>query len=136
MYKWLEEYIDLQEEIIWVENKLLREKRELKRWISGDLFGVRLTKGSIATGLEERIEMMEYNLAHKMNDLYDLDKLIQSFSGLENDILYLRYCKGMKLTEVADQLGYTQQYIYNKHAQIKKQMSYTVDNKELNFYLR
>src|SRR5690625_655294 len=118
MFEWLLDYQKLQNEIDYLEYKLDREKRELKRWSYGDLQDVRLTEGSIASGLEERIYVMEYELAHKMNDLFDAKKLISKFKGIENEILYYRYVKGLSLNEVANELGYTPGHIYNKHAEV------------------
>ncbi|WP_277679471.1 sigma factor-like helix-turn-helix DNA-binding protein [Gracilibacillus dipsosauri] len=124
MYEWLLDYQKLSDEIDYLEYQLDREKRELKRWTSGDLMNVKLHEQSIASGLEERIEAMEYELAHKINDLHDAKKLISTFKGLENQILYYKYVKGMTLSEVADVLGYTQGHIYNKHAEIMKRINF------------
>lgn len=114
------DYQKITEEIEYLEYKLERENRELRRWTSGDLFKVKLTEGSIASGLEERIAAFEYELAHKMNDQYDAKKLIASFKGLDNQILYGKYVEGKTLGEVALDLGYTPGHVYNQHAQIMK----------------
>lgn len=124
MFEWLLDYQKLQNEIDYLEYKLDREKRELKRWSYGDLQDVRLTEGSIASGLEERIYVMEYELAHKMNDLFDAKKLISKFKGIENEILYYRYVKGLSLNEVAIELGYTPGHIYNKHAEVMRKINF------------
>lgn len=124
MFEWLLDYQKLQNEIDYLEYKLDREKRELKRWSYGDLQDVRLTEGSIASGLEERIYVMEYELAHKMNDLFDAKKLISKFKGIENEILYYRYVKGLSLNEVANELGYTPGHIYNKHAEVMRKINF------------
>lgn len=120
MYEWLLDYQDLSESIEYLEYKLEREKRELKRWTCGDLFKVKLTEGSIASGLEERIEMMEYELAHKMNDLYDAERLIASFGGLDNKILYYRYVKGKSLEDIAFKLDYSYSHISKRHAEVMR----------------
>lgn len=124
MFEWLLDYQKLQNEIDYLEYKLDREKRELKRWSYGDLQNVRLTEGSIASGLEDRIAAMEYELAHKMNDLFDARKLISKFKGIENEILYHRYVKGLSLNEVANELGYTPGHIYNKHAEVMRKINF------------
>lgn len=124
MFEWLLDYQKLDNEIDYLEYQLQREKRELKRWTSGDLQNVRLNEKSIASGLEDRIEAMEYELAHKMNDLYDAKKLISRFKGIENEILYHRYVKGLSLNEVAIELGYTPGHIYNKHAEVMRKINF------------
>lgn len=124
MFEWLLDYQKLDNEIDYLEYQLQREKRELKRWTSGDLQNVRLNEKSIASGLEERIFAMEYELAHKMNDLFDAKKLISKFKGIENEILYYRYMKGLSLNEVAIELGYTPGHIYNKHAEVMRKINF------------
>lgn len=118
------DYQNLSEEIEYLDYKIDREKKELNRWTSGDLIKVRLTEGSIASGLEERIEAMEYELAHKMNDLHNAERLIAAFKGLDNKILFGKYVEGKNLSEVAIDLGYTPGHIYNKHAQIMKMIDF------------
>lgn len=124
MYEWLKDYRKLEEEIAYLEFNLERSENELKRWTSGDLFGIKLTAESNGAKLEEYIERIEYELAHKINDLLDMKKMISTFNGLENKILYKKYIEGMTLEKVAEELKYSAQYIYNKHAQIKRMMEY------------
>lgn len=124
MFEWLLDYQELTQKIEYLEYKLDREKNELKRWTSGDLFKVRLTEGSIASGLEERIEVMEYELAHAMNDEFNAKKLIGTFKGLENQILFGKYVEGKTLVDVADDLDMSPNYIYNKHAQLVRMIDY------------
>ncbi|HDR8361515.1 TPA: hypothetical protein QC216_005899, partial [Bacillus cereus] len=52
--------------------------------------------------LEERIEAIEYELAHKMNDMYKLKKLISKFKDLDNKILEMKYVYGMTLEQIAE----------------------------------
>lgn len=118
------DYQELLNEIDYLEFQLDRNKRELKRWNYGDLQDVKIAEGAIASTLEERIAAMEHELAHKMNDLYDTKKLINTFKGLENQILYYKYVEGMTLNEVAIELDYTPGHIYNKHAEIMKRIEF------------
>ncbi|NMA74438.1 MAG: hypothetical protein GX963_09835, partial [Bacteroidales bacterium] len=83
LYEWLLDYQNLSNKIEYLEYQLDRNKRELKRWVEGDLQNVSLNEKSIASRLEEVIFDIEHELAHKMNDLYDAEKLISKFEGLE-----------------------------------------------------
>lgn len=125
MFDWLKDYQKLEERIAYLDYNLEKTKAELKRWISGDLRDVRLTAESEGAKVEERIEAIEYELAHKMNDMYKLKKLISTFKGLENKIAYLKYVEGMTLEKIAEQLNYSSQYIYNKHAAMRDKVEYS-----------
>jgi len=124
LLEWLKGYHKLEDEIIYLESDLDRSKKELKRWIYSDLQEVRLTEGAEGGKLEDRIAVREHDLAHKMNDMYELKKVIQSFKGLEHKIMYGKYVEGKKLEKLAEELDYSPRYIYNKHAQIKRMIEY------------
>lgn len=124
MYEWLRDYQKLEDEIAYLENNLERTTKELNRWTSGDLAKFKLTADSDGAKLEEHIIRIEYELAHRMNDVHDLKRTIASFRGLEHKILYKKYIEGMTLECVAEELKYSSQYIYNKHAQIKRMIDY------------
>ncbi|EOO57080.1 phage protein [Bacillus cereus VD196] len=125
MFNWLKDYQKLEERIAYLDYNLDKAKAELKRWVSGDLREVRLTAESEGAKVEERIEAIEYELAHKMNDMYKLKKLINTFKGLEHKIAYLKYVEGMTLEKIAEELNYSSQYIYNKHAAMREKVEYS-----------
>jgi DNA-directed RNA polymerase specialized sigma subunit len=124
LYEWLRDYQKLEEDASYLEFELERYKKELGRWMSGDLQNTKLEADSRASKLEDIIVSAEHELAHKMNDLFDAKKLISKFKGLENKILFMKYVEGKTLTETAYELGYTPGHIYNKHAQIVKMINF------------
>lgn len=124
LYEWLRDYQELNNEIDYLEYRLDREKRELKRWVEGDLSKLKLNDNSISAGLEDRIADLEYELAHKINDRYDAENLIRMFDGLDNQILYYKYVEGMTLEVIAEELNYSYGYTKNKHAQIMKMIKF------------
>lgn len=124
LHEWFRLYQQIDNEIVFYEFNLERTKRELQRWVSGDLAKFKLTAESDGAKLEELIEGMEYELAHKMNDVFDIKRKMKTFEGLEYDILYMKYVDGMTLERIAEELQYSAQYIYNKHAQIKRKIEY------------
>lgn len=124
LLEWLNDYRKLEDEIIYLENDLDRSKRELKRWVYGDLQEIRLTAESEGAKLEDRIAVREHDLAHKMNDMFDFKKVISTFHGLEHKIVYGKYVEGKTLEKLAEELNYSPRYIYNKHAQIKRMIEY------------
>lgn len=125
LFDWLKDYQKLEEDIGYLDYNLDKTKAELKRWVSGDLRDVRLTTESEGAKVEERIEAIEYELAYKMNDMYKLKKLINTFKGLEHKIAYLKYVEGITLEKVAEELNYSPQYIYNKHAAMREKVEYS-----------
>ncbi|PEA89376.1 sigma factor-like helix-turn-helix DNA-binding protein [Bacillus thuringiensis] len=118
MFNWLRDYQKLKEDIAYLEYNLDKTKAELRRWVSGDLREVRLTAESEGAKVENCIEAIEYELAHKMNDMYKLEKLISKFRGLENQILKLKYVDGMTLEEIAEVVNYSSSHIKKKHAEL------------------
>ncbi|AMR87648.1 phage protein [Bacillus thuringiensis] len=131
MFDWLKDYQKLEEEIAYLDYNLDKTKAELKRWISGDLRDIRLTAESEGSKVEERIEAIEYELAHKMNDMYKLKRLISKFRGLENQILKKKYIDGMTLEEIAESEKYSASHIYQKHAEIMRRIKFA---EELTLY--
>ncbi|AQY42263.1 hypothetical protein P4V72_28470 [Bacillus thuringiensis] len=122
MFEWFKDYKKLEDEIIYLENKLHRSKRELMRWSVGDLSKYKLTADSDGAKIEEHIAAIEYELANKMNDQYDLKKLISKFEGLENKILFGKYVQRKTLESIARELGYSSSYVYQKHAEISRRI--------------
>ena len=125
LFNWLKVYQKEEQDIAYLDYNLDKTKAELKRWVSGDLREVRLTAESEGAKVEERIEAIEYELAHKMNDMHKLKKLIHTFKGLEHKIAYLKYVEGMTLEKIAEELNYSSQYIYNKHAAMREKVEYS-----------
>ncbi|MCR6850705.1 ECF-type sigma factor [Paenibacillus jamilae] len=124
MFDWLKDYQKLEEDIEYLDYNLDKTKAELKRWVSGDLREVRLTAESEGAKVEERIEAIEYELAHKMNAMQDVLKLINRFKGLENKMLKMKYVDGMTLEEIAENMNYSSSYIYKKHAEIIRRIKF------------
>lgn len=124
-FQWLKDYQQLEDEIAYLENNLNRTKRELSRWSLGDLSRYKLEPESKGAKLEEIIAELEYELAHKMNDLYDLKQLIKRLKPIEQKIIYGKYIEDKTLEQVAEDLGYSAQYIYAKHAQVKRLIDFS-----------
>ncbi|MFC9541649.1 hypothetical protein ACFTQ7_17490 [Lysinibacillus sp. NPDC056959] len=124
MYEWLRDYQQIEDEIIYLEFNLERSQKELKRWVSGDLAGVKLTAESDGAKLEERIERIERELQIKLAEQKNFMELISKFSGLNHKILKSKYVDGMTLEEIAEELNYSASYIYKKHAEIAKMIRF------------
>ncbi|HHL0974078.1 TPA: hypothetical protein ACQUHP_005799 [Bacillus cereus] len=118
MLDWLKNYQKLEGEIGYLTYNLDKTKSELKRWIYGDLQGIRLSAASEGAKVEERVEAIVYELAHKMNEMYELKILMSKFRGLDNQIVKMKYVDGMTLEQIACELHYHPNYIRKRHAEI------------------
>lgn len=123
-YNWLQNYLVIKNDAIYLEYELQKYTRELKRWTSGDLSGVKLEPRSRASRLEEIIEDLEYDLALKMNEMYEVEKMVRQLKGLEHDILYRKHIEGKKLVDIATELDKDPNYIYNKHSEIMRKLKF------------
>lgn len=108
--------MQLKQDIDYLEFKLEREETELRRWVEGDLQNVKLQHNSIASGIEERIELLKKEIRYKKRKLKDLVELIEMFKGLDNQILRMKWCEGKTLEEIARELNYSYGYIKQRHA--------------------
>lgn len=63
--------------------------------------------------LNQRVEQLE-------KEREEIIELINKFSGLNQKILKLKYVEGLTLESIADETGYSYQYIKNKHAEIMR----------------
>lgn len=124
MYEWLRDYQKLEEEIAYLEYNLEQTERELKRWVSGDLYGVKLQQDSLGAKVEDNIERIKNDLAFKIEQRDNLINLVNNFKGLENKILKMKYIDGMTLDNIAYELGYSTSHIYKKHAEVIKRIKF------------
>ncbi|WP_427108460.1 hypothetical protein [Lysinibacillus xylanilyticus] len=53
------------------------------------------------------------------------EKLVSKFDSIEQKILYEKYVNGKTLIQVAEELGYSEHYIYDKHSQIKRLIKFS-----------
>ena len=117
-------YNDLCGEIAWLEDQIAFTTKEQEDWwIGGRLFHTVPMENAAARydKLEEKLVRMRKALriirAHKAK----VDELILYFDSLEHQIAYLKYCKGKTYQEIADELGYTYQYVRLLHSKMKRE---------------
>lgn len=124
MYEWLRDYQKLEEDISYLEFNLEQTERELKRWISGDLSGVSLEKDSQGAKVENVIEQIKKDIVFKKEQRDKLIRLVNTFKGLDNKILKLKYVDGMKLEDIAEKLNYSESHIRKKHAELVRTVKF------------
>jgi DNA-directed RNA polymerase specialized sigma subunit len=131
IYDWVNTIVSLDNEIFQISGSLEISNRELARWSNyvdndGDLAkhqtfltalkNQRRVKGVIED-LENRLECLE-------NERREIVEMIGKFNGLNQQILKLKYVDGLTLESVAEETGYTYQYIKNKHAELMRMIKF------------
>lgn len=123
-FQWLKDYQELDEQILYLKWNLNKSKLELARWVDGDLANVRIEKNSRSAYLEENIKKIEKELSILNEQKEEMLILIDSFNGLDNQIMYCKYIKGMTLEEISEKIGYSVSYIQKKHSELRKAIDF------------
>ncbi|CAI3335800.1 sigma-70 family RNA polymerase sigma factor [Enterococcus cecorum] len=126
-FEWLKNYQDLEDQILFLKWNLNKSKLELDRWISGDLAKIRIEKNSRSSKLEETIIAIEDELKILADQKEELLKIIDTFKGLENEIVRLKYIEDCSLEEIAEKTGYSESYIRKKHSEIRSILTFLDD---------
>lgn len=74
--------------------------------------------------LKEVIFKLNQRLKEKEKHKQEILDLVDKFQGLDQQILKLKYIEGMTLEALAIELGYSYQYIKNKHAELMRIISF------------
>ena len=85
---------------------------------------MKLEAESRGSKVEEIIEQINSDLNFKLKQMDKLIQLIDSFKGLNNKILKMKYIDCMTLENIAYELNYSPNYIRNKHAEIIRTLKY------------
>lgn len=119
-------YSDILREIDIIKEQLKTINKAIERWYFGgslsDKYGANTTIFQVdklvksRNELYDRLEMLERSKER-------IEKLMQEFDGLEYKIAYLRIVENMTHKEVADELGYSEQYIRRLWMNMKKQQT-------------
>ena len=144
-FQWLKDYQDLEEQLLYLKWNLNKSKLELIRWTTGDLSKVRIEKNSRSSLLEENITQIENEIELLEEQQKEMLVIIQSFKGVENEIVRMKYIEGLTLEEIVEETGYSDSYIRKKHADIRSKLQFSdadearpldrkAKNEELEYY--
>lgn len=127
IYEWVTSLIAIDQELFEITLSLDLNEKELNRWQNysnedGDLakhqtFLTALQKQARLKEVIESLATREEQLKKQRQDIIDT---IEKFQGLDQRILKMKYVDGMKLESIAEETGYTYQYIKNKHAELMR----------------
>lgn len=121
---WIHEYLQLEAECSTRIDELTIVEAEYERWRKGDLFYNNkyltvLSKQKELLFEVRRIEKELNELKRGMNKLKEANDVLHS---LENKILIMKYTEKKTLKQISNELGYSESYIRNKHALIRKKL--------------
>ncbi|MGL9846098.1 hypothetical protein IGJ91_001257 [Enterococcus sp. DIV0765f] len=130
-FQWLKDYQELDEQILYLKWNLNKSKLELNRWVYGDLADVRIEKNSRSSMLEENIKKIENEIEILEEQRKEMLAIINSFKGIDNEIIRKKYVEGCSLEIIAEEIGYSASYVRQRHAEIRKTLSF-LDEYEMN----
>jgi len=131
-FQWLKDYQETEERIAYLKWNIRRTKYELERWEDSlDLGKVSLVKESKGSKVEEALELSESELVIREEMYASLLILINTFKGLENQILKMKYVEGKSLETVAEELNYSHGHIRQKHAELRRRLDFLDDWEEV-----
>lgn len=130
-FQWLKDYQELDEQILYLKWNLNKSKLELNRWVYGDLADVRIEKNSRSSMLEENIQKIENEIEILEEQRQEMLVIINSFKGLDNEIIRKKYVEGCSLEIIAEEIGYSASYVRQRHADIRKTLNF-LDEYEMN----
>ncbi|UDM70153.1 hypothetical protein [Vagococcus fluvialis] len=129
-FQWLKDYQELEEQILYLRWNLNKSNLELARWKGGDLSNVRLEKNSRASSLEEKISKIYDEIRLLEKEQIELLHLVDSFKGVDNQIVKMKYIDDIPLEDIADEIGYSISYVRKRHTEIKKTLSFLDEYEE------
>lgn len=130
-FQWLKDYQELDEQILYLKWNLNKSKLELNRWVYGDLADVRIEKNSRSSMLEENIQKIENEIEILEEQRQEMLAIINSFKGIDNEIIRKKYVEGCSLEIIAEEIGYSASYLRQRHADIRKTLNF-LDEYEMN----
>ncbi|WP_235807471.1 hypothetical protein [Loigolactobacillus bifermentans] len=127
-YKWLNEYMQLENDISYLEWEIQKTTAESDRWLSGDLGQMHVGGDhSRPAQLNKELDKLTAELQWRKRAVTDLKELIQKFKGTEAQILRKKYVEGETLEDIATDLNYSVSYIRQKHAELHRRLDF-IDN--------
>lgn len=129
-FQWLKDFQELDDQILYLKWNLNKSSLELYRWLYGDLADVRLERNSRSSSLEENIEKLEQEIERLEQQKTEMILLIESFTGIDNQIIRLKYVDGEALEDIADIIGYSISYVRKRHTEIRRTLKFLDDYEE------
>ncbi|MCU5745890.1 sigma-70 family RNA polymerase sigma factor [Staphylococcus sp. SQ8-PEA] len=108
---------------------------EIDNWGAVDISGGRmgkkhdfLTRIKQTDNVIDELNVINDRLETLQNRQKKIIEVIDKFEGLEHKILRLRFIDGYKIADIAEELGYSEQYIRNKHCELMKRIEFKMSH--------
>ena len=115
-------YHDMNLEIEILEDELKNTEREIEQWwIGGRLYTtVRIDQAAERVQkLKDKQVILSEELNRKLGYKEQFEARLKKMDGIAYKVFYGRYVEGKLLTEIADELGFSYQYIKNISQRLK-----------------
>ncbi|MGX7014433.1 hypothetical protein [Vagococcus silagei] len=119
MYKWLKKYQTLQKQIDYLEYEILDFQLNIENLSK---VPKNVVSESTDLGMKNKICEKEKELEYLIIRRQAILDFIYKFDDLESKILIKKYIENKKLFDIAEELNYSESYIYQKHSEIIKQI--------------
>ncbi len=123
-FEWLKEYRGLHDEIIYKQWQLRKAIAESERLSTGDLANVRHDSKSRASKIPAEIAKYKKELHECEEERDQLMIIVNAFTGIDHQILRMKYIEGKTLDEIADELHRSPDLIRKKHAALHRQLDF------------
>lgn len=107
-------------------------EKELARWSNyvdndGDLAKHQtfLTSLEKQARLKEEISNLNQRVEKLAEERKEIIQMVEKFQGLDQQILKMKYIDGLTLESIADETGYSYQYIRSRHADIMRMIKFS-----------
>ncbi|MFC0233937.1 hypothetical protein ACFFIF_08045 [Vagococcus entomophilus] len=129
-YRWVKDYKDLKKQINYLNWNLNRSTLELKRGEVGEIRSVNFENKNRLEELQQDIAKITSEIKRLKRDKQEMVRLIDTFEGVDNKIIKLKYIDGMTLEDVAQEIGYSISYVRKRNTEINKIIKF-FDKKEM-----
>ena len=133
MVEWLNQYINIKQNIEVLKIDIEMAELEIERWDDGDL-----SKGqSFDVAIKKQLDLSHHiqNKREVLNQYIEkkekIEELVERFDGIHNLIAKEKYINGKSLLQIAMDHNYSEQYIYNKHVEVKCMIKFSQPNQNL-----
>ncbi|WP_430599612.1 sigma-70 family RNA polymerase sigma factor [Enterococcus sp. DIV0179] len=122
----------IDQELYELEICLQLNEKELARWSNYvDTDGDLAKHQTFLTSLEKQARLkgviLDLNQRYEklQKEREEIIQMVDKFTGLDQKILKLKYIDGLTLESIADETGYTYQYIRSRHADIMRMIKFS-----------